>query len=80
MKQRILKNWNPVRVMYFLMGAAMIVYSIKEGMWAGILFGAYFAAMGLFAFGCAGGQCFTAPVSKSRSPKPADETVFDEIK
>ena len=26
--------------------------------WVGALLGAYFASMGLFAFGCAAGNCF----------------------
>ena len=80
MKQRLLSGWTAIRVMYVLMGAAMIGYSIKEGMWAGILFGGYFASMGLFAFGCAGGNCFVPPVTKSNPSHKTDDTVFEEVK
>lgn len=49
--------WSFRRVLYLGLGTLMIVQSIVNNMWIGVLFGAYFAAMGLFAFGCAGGQC-----------------------
>lgn len=80
MKQRLLKNWTPIRVMYLLMGLAMVGYSINEQMWAGVLFGAYFASMGLFAFGCAGGQCFTPPPARERRPSAGGDAVFEEVK
>ena len=52
-----LSGWTFRRVLYLGLGTLMIVQSIVNSMWIGVLFGAYFAAMGLFAFGCAGGQC-----------------------
>ena len=58
MKERILTNWTFARVLYLLMGLFVIVQSAMSQQWLGILFGGYFAAMGLFAFGCASGNCF----------------------
>ena len=58
MKERILTNWTFTRALYLLMGSALIIQSAISQQWFGVLFGSYFASMGLFAFGCAAGNCF----------------------
>jgi hypothetical protein len=58
MKERILTNWTFMRALYFLMGIAVIIQSVLSHQWFGVAFGGYFASMGLFAFGCAAGNCF----------------------
>ena len=55
MKQRILSNWTLRRVLYLVLGIVVMVQSVMSEQWFGLAFGAYFASMGLFAFGCAGG-------------------------
>jgi hypothetical protein len=57
MKERILNNWTFMRALYLLMGIAVIVQSVMSQQWFGVAFGGYFASMGLFAFGCAAGNC-----------------------
>lgn len=57
MKDRILRGWTPVRWLYLILGVFTIIHSALVQEWLGILFGSYFASMGLFAFGCAAGQC-----------------------
>jgi len=57
MIQRITTGWNFTRVVYVLLGVALVVQSLPGTEWFGIVFGSYFAAMGVFAFGCAGGNC-----------------------
>jgi len=57
MKERILTNWTFTRAFYLIMGLFVIVQSFMGQQWFGIAFGGYFAAMGLFAFGCASGNC-----------------------
>lgn len=64
MKERILTGWNFPRVFYVLIGSVVLIQSWMQNQWVGILFGAYFAAMGLFAFGCAAGNCSYAPPAK----------------
>lgn len=59
MKERILTGWTIQRGLYVVIGGFMIVQSIMDRQWFAIVFGAYFAAMGIFAFGCAGGNCST---------------------
>jgi hypothetical protein len=52
-----MRGWTFQRWAYLVLGLIMMVSSIIDRFWVGILFGAYFAAMGLFAFGCASGNC-----------------------
>lgn len=58
MRQRILTGWNFRRLLYVVLGIAVIVESISPREWIGIVLGAYFLIMGIFAFGCAAGNCF----------------------
>jgi hypothetical protein len=57
MKQRILTNWSFVRALYLILGLGIAIQAIFSREWIGIIFGGYFASMGLFGFGCAGGNC-----------------------
>ena len=73
MKDRILKNWTLVRGFYVLVGIMVAINSYMDEQWLGIMFGAYFAAMGLFSFGCASGSCASGncdvkPTSKEDNP------------
>jgi hypothetical protein len=58
MKKRILTGWSFTRVLYLILGGMIIAQSIVNIEWLGIVIGAYFSSMGLFAFGCASGNCF----------------------
>lgn len=57
MKRRILTGWNFQRVLFVIIGSLMIIQSVIEMQWLGIIIGGYFTIMGLFAFGCAGNNC-----------------------
>lgn len=61
MKDRILKGWNLRRVMYLVLGSFVIGQAILTQQYFVILFGVYFASMGLFNFGCASGVCAYVP-------------------
>ena len=64
MKQRILTGWTFTRVLYLALGSMVVAESVAGQQWVGAAFGAYFAAMGLFAFGCAGGNCYGGSCEK----------------
>ncbi|HCN84643.1 MAG TPA: hypothetical protein DIT07_13645 [Sphingobacteriaceae bacterium] len=66
MKERILKGWNFQRILFIVIGSLVIIQSVKEPQWFGIVIGGYFTAMGLFAFGCAGGNCVYEPRQKRK--------------
>ncbi|MEY3051425.1 MAG: hypothetical protein RLY31_1210 [Bacteroidota bacterium] len=57
MKERILTGWTYTRVIYLLLGMLITVQSAMDRQWVGVAFGLYFSSMGLFAFGCAAGNC-----------------------
>ena len=78
MKDRILNNWTLKRASYFLIGMTVIVQSVMSQQWFGVFFGGYFASMGLFAFGCAAGNCATKPQKKSNTT--IEDVEFEEVK
>lgn len=59
----LLADWNFRRIFYLVGGIWMIIQSLMDSMWVLVPFGIYFAAMGLFKFGCAAGNC-EVPYSK----------------
>jgi hypothetical protein len=58
MKERVLTGWNFSRVLFLLMGIAFIISSIIEFDGIGLTAGIYFSLMGIFALGCASGNCY----------------------
>lgn len=81
MKERILTNWTFTRALYLLMGIAVIIQSVMSQQWLGVLFGGYFASMGLFAFGCAAGNCLSGDCSidpEQKSAKNYDVKLEEE--
>jgi len=82
MKNRILTGWNVQRVLFLMMGIAIIVQSAISKQWSGLVFGGYIASMGLFAFGCAGGNCygsFGTINPKQKANSEIKEIEFEEI-
>ncbi len=65
---KFLNNWNFRRSIYMLVGIFIIIQSVLISQWFGLIFGAYFTAMGLFGFGCASGNCSvnSAPQNRHR--------------
>lgn len=83
LKQRIFTNWTFTRALYLGMGFFIIYTSVSVEQWFGIALGVYFASMGLFAFGCAGGSCYTgsrATESKQAYKQEIDDVDFEELK
>lgn len=58
MKKRILTGWSVRRVLYLILGVIVVVQGIMDKEWIWLLPGLYFTAMGVFAFGCASGNCY----------------------
>jgi hypothetical protein len=79
MKERILTGWNLSRVLYLTLGVFVIVGSIVNQQWFGLLFGGYFVSMGLFALGCAAGNCGAVPASKSAALQEREEVLYEEV-
>ena len=49
LKQRLLTGWTFTRVLYVSLGTFVIINSATNLQWFGVLFGAYFASIGLFS-------------------------------
>ena len=83
MIKRILTGWTFTRWFYVLIGGMIIAQSIAGKQWFEAAIGAYFASMGIFAFGCASGGCFGGHCSSQPEEKPGtqnEEVKFEEIK
>lgn len=82
MLQRITSGWTVIRAIYVLAGIGIIVQGVMDKQWFVAVFGMYFASMGIFNFGCAGGACYV-PNRNYSSPaqnfKP-EKVKFEEIK
>lgn len=71
-----MSGWSFRRVIYLLMGILIIIQAVGIAQWWGMALGFYFAAMGLFGFGCAGGQC-AVPYAQNRETRV--ETLSESI-
>jgi hypothetical protein len=83
MKERILTGWTITRVLYLVIGSFIIIQSVMDKQWFSVVFGGYFAAMGLFAFGCAAGNCFGGNCStkpQQKSNPSVQDVEFEELK
>lgn len=83
MKQRILKGWTFSRGVYLVLGLVVIVQAFTMEQWLGVLLGFYFASMGLFAFGCASGNCFSGNCKVEPKQSGNDkirDIEFEEVK
>lgn len=83
MKQRILTGWTFGRVLYLVMGITILIQSVMIHQWMGMVLGSYFAAMGIFAFGCAAGSCLSSAGRMPRANKQeadVQDISFEEIK
>lgn len=78
MRARLLTGWTFTRLLYVLLGAFVIIQSVMQQQWLGSVFGVYFATMGIFAFGCASGNCYTE--SKQDTTTTIRDVKLEEIK
>lgn len=68
MKNRILTGWSFRRALYLAMGLYVVVQGIVDREWFWLIPGIYFASMGLFAFGCASGNCYGGQCTTEKEP------------
>lgn len=82
MLKRIQSGWSFIRIIYLIFGGFIVVQSILDLQWFGMLVGVYFASMGLFGFACASGNCFGKINSKKNAldhSKLTKEIDFEEV-
>jgi uncharacterized membrane protein YedE/YeeE len=57
MKARILTGWTLQRWIFLAIGSSITISGFADHEWILVLGGTYFAGLGLFGLGCAGGIC-----------------------
>ena len=78
MKERILTGWNFQRIVFLIIGIAIITQATMDKAWMGLFLGGYVTSMAVFAFGCASGNC---NVPKSNTKVDATTDIdFEEVK
>ena len=75
---RLFNGWTITRAIYVAIGGVVLVDAVPKSEWIGMLLGGYLAAMGLFAFGCAGGNC-AMPQASMDSKDGIDDVGFEEV-
>ena len=83
MLQRITNGWNFQRTLFLIMGGVVLIQSLLAREWVVVVFGGYFASMGLFGFGCAAGSCYTGnnySAPGKNIGKDITDTEFEEVK
>lgn len=81
MLERLKYGWSVRRVLYLLMGIVFTWFFIGEQQYFGAVAGVYFAAMGLFGFGCASGACATGiPTNRNTAGETLQTIEYEEIK
>lgn len=82
MIERITNGWSVIRVIYLLLGSAVIAQGIMEKQWFAVAFGVYFASMGVFNYGCASGACYTSSTNRQETEaNPSTQDIqFEEVK
>lgn len=66
MKQRILTGWTWIRGIYLVTGIIIVVQAAVNRQWLGVALGSYLAAMAIFKFGCAAGNCLGSDCNVNR--------------
>ena len=84
MLERIKTGWNFQRIFFFAIGTLVVVQSLMSKHYLEASLGLYFAAMGLFGFGCAAGNCSAGPeqskdVNSNKAENNLDVT-YEEIR
>ena len=76
-RDRLLTGWNFTRIAYTAVGLYIVFQAFADKQWSFLPLGLYFASMGVFAFGCAGGNCY---VPKSGTTTAGEVAVsFEEV-
>jgi len=80
MIQRALSGWTFIRAFYLLTGVAVIVQSVMEAQWFGLILGGYFSSMAVFNYGCAAGNCSVNYAEPKKQAVPVEDITYEEIK
>lgn len=57
LKERLLKNWNFMRILYLVTGVSALIAAFLVDAWIIGVVGLFFIYMSVFSLGCTSGQC-----------------------
>ncbi|MES1218585.1 MAG: hypothetical protein ABUT20_23985 [Bacteroidota bacterium] len=83
MRARLFTGWTFQRILFLVIGGFILTQSIIDRQWFGMIFGIYFASMGLFALGCAAGNCYGASSGFDNTKKAITsipDVEYEEVK
>ncbi len=83
MRERLLTRWTFQRLLFLVIGGFILIQSIIDRQWFGMIFGIYFASIGLFALGCAAGKCYGASPDFDNNKKAITsipDVEYEEVK
>lgn len=79
MWQRVVSNWNLMRIIRLGLGIMVIVQSIQFKEYWFVLIGLLLAGLALFDMGCASGACGVPPVQQRTATKSMEEIEYEEV-
>jgi hypothetical protein len=78
MKQKLLRNWNFMRITRLLLGILIIVQSVLVKDWIMGFLGLFFTALPLLNIGCCGASGCAIP-GKKNSAAGTKEITYEEV-
>ena len=79
MWQRVVSNWNVMRIIRLGLGILVIVQSIQFKEYWFVLMGLLLAGLALFDLGCASGACGMPPAQPRTAAKSMEEIEYEEV-
>ncbi len=76
--ERVRQPWTIQRLLYVALGGWTASQAYTDGQWSWLVFGLYFASMGVFSFGCAAG-CGVPSRSDHRMPDTEYDHEFQVV-
>ena len=73
MKDRLLRNWHPMRFLQLAMGAVFLVQAVTRHDMVALGAGLFFGAQAVFNIGC----CGVATPSRGAAPRLSEDTRID---
>jgi hypothetical protein len=78
---RLLKKWNLSRILFLFLGISILYQTTQSNEWFGYIIGVYFLLMGVFALGCASGNCGIphSSTTSTTNSETKEEIHFEEV-
>lgn len=79
MKERLLRGWNVMRILWLIVGVGIVTQSVNEKNFLMLLPGLYFVFAALANVGCFAGNCSVDYTSQKSNKGPVADVEFEEV-